>query len=90
MPRRRGLHLQPRYRPYLLLLALTWARAGFTVDPDSVRAEEWVNSFDYGYAGPGDDDSFAITSDVVEHPLNRDWHLARVALQRRICATTFP
>ena len=62
-------------------LALTWARAGFTVDPDSVRAEEWVNSFDYGYAGPGDDDSFAITSDVVEHPLNRDWHLARVALQ---------
>ena len=62
-------------------LALTWARGGFTVDPDSVRAEEWVNSFDYGYAGPGDDDSFAITSDVVEHPLNRDWHLARVALQ---------
>ena len=62
-------------------LALTWARAGFTVDPDSVRAEEWVNSFDYGYAGPGDDDSFAITSDVVEHPLNRDWHLARIALQ---------
>ena len=62
-------------------LALTWARAGFTVDPDSVRAEEWVNSFDYGYAGPTEDHSFAITSDVVEHPLNRDWHLARVALQ---------
>ena len=62
-------------------LALTWARGGFTVDPDSVRAEEWVNSFDYGYAGPTEDHSFAITSDVVEHPLNRDWHLARVALQ---------
>ena len=62
-------------------LALTWARGGLTVDPDSVRAEEWVNSFDYGYAGPTEDHSFAITSDVVEHPLNRDWHLARVALQ---------
>lgn len=26
-------------------LALGWAREGLTVDPDSVRAEEWINSF---------------------------------------------
>ncbi len=62
-------------------LALTWARNGYTVDPDSVRAEEWINAFDYGYAAPGDDRSFAITSDVVAHPLEGDRHLARVAFQ---------
>ncbi len=62
-------------------LALTWARAGFTVEPDFVRAEEWINAFDYAYAGPGNDSSFAITSDLVGHPLEIDWHVARVAFQ---------
>ena len=62
-------------------LALTWAQNGYTVEPDSVRAEEWINAFDYGYAAPGDDRSFAITSDVVAHPLEGDRHLARVAFQ---------
>ena len=62
-------------------LALTWAGAGYTVDPDSVRAEEWINAFDYGYAGPGDDERFAITNDLVRHPIERDRHLARIALQ---------
>ncbi len=62
-------------------LALTWAQNGYAVEPDSVRAEEWINSFDYGYAPPGDEDSFAITSDVTMHPLDGDRHLARVAFQ---------
>ena len=62
-------------------LALTWVRDGYTVNPDSVRAEEWINSFDYDYAEPGDDSRFAITSDLVRHPLESGWHLARVALQ---------
>ncbi len=61
-------------------LALAWVSDG-TVEPDSVRAEEWINAFDYGYAGPADDSSFAITSDLVRHPLDRDWHIARIALQ---------
>ena len=62
-------------------LALAWVSDGYTVEPDSVRAEEWINAFDYGYAGPADDSSFAITSDLVRHPLDRDWHIARIALQ---------
>ena len=62
-------------------LALAWARAGFTVEPDSVRAEEWINAFDYAYAGPGNDSDFAITSNLVGHPLEVDWHVARVAFQ---------
>ena len=52
-------------------LALNWARAGYDVEPDSVRSEEWVNAFDYGYEQPRRDDSFAIHTDVMPHPLVR-------------------
>ena len=62
-------------------LALNWARSGYEVAPDSVRAEEWVNSFDYGYRPPLDEWGFAITSDVVQHPLDGGKHLARIAFQ---------
>ena len=59
-------------------LALNWARSGYQVDPASVRAEEWVNAFDYGYAAPSVDDRFAITSDLFEHPpRQRQVHGAR-------------
>ena len=30
-------------------LALNWAQSGYAIEPDSVRAEEWINSFSYGY-----------------------------------------
>ena len=62
-------------------LALNWARAGYAVDPASVRAEEWVNAFDYGYAAPIASDRFAITSDLIAHPLDDGRHLARVAFK---------
>ena len=62
-------------------LALNWARNGYEVDPDSVRAEEWINAFNYGYEQPRRDDSFAITTDIVRHPLNNRMHLARIAFQ---------
>jgi len=62
-------------------LALNWARQGYKVDPDSVRAEEWVNSFNYGYAQPARDDEFAIYSDIYRHPLDNGKHVARVAFQ---------
>ena len=62
-------------------LALTWVNNGYPVDPDSVRAEEWINAFDYGYARSAGDDRFAIVSDLVRHPIDGDWHLARIAMQ---------
>ncbi|MCE2462780.1 MAG: von Willebrand factor type A domain-containing protein [Dehalococcoidia bacterium] len=62
-------------------LALNWARAGYEVDPDSVRAEEWINAFYYGYKRPLRNDSFAISSNVVRHPLDNRMHLARIAFQ---------
>ena len=62
-------------------LALNWARSGYEVDPDSVRAEEWVNAFDYQYDLPLHDDGFAITSDLFPHPLDENKRLARIAFQ---------
>ncbi len=62
-------------------LALNWARNAYEVDPDSVRAEEWINAFDYGYQPPPSRREFAIYSDVARHPLDDRLHLARVAFQ---------
>ena len=62
-------------------LALTWARHGYDIEPDSVRAEEWINAFNYQYAPPADAWGFAITSDLVAHPLNEGKHLARLGFQ---------
>ena len=62
-------------------LALNWAQNGYEVDPDSVRAEEWINAFFYDYDLPRDGRSFSITSDVVAHPIDGGLHLARVAMQ---------
>ena len=62
-------------------LALNWAHQGYTIDPDSVRAEEWVNAFDYGYELPSSERFFAITSDWLSHPFDNDLSLVRLAFQ---------
>ena len=62
-------------------LALNWARSGHAVNPDSVRAEEWINAFDYQYSPPSKDDSFSIKTGIIRHPLDSGKHLARVAFQ---------
>ena len=62
-------------------LALNWARQGYEVDPDSVRPEEWVNAFDYGYEHPAHLDNFRIVTDLVRHPLDDRKHLARIGFQ---------
>ena len=71
-------------------LALNWARAGYEVEPASVRAEEWVNAFNYGYEMPRHNDSFNIQTDVIEHPLDNGLHLARVAFQAPDIAVDLP
>ncbi|MCY3567510.1 MAG: von Willebrand factor type A domain-containing protein [Chloroflexi bacterium] len=62
-------------------LALNWVQNGYLIEPASVRAEEWINAFNYRYDRPDVDDSFAITTDLVEHPLHSDLHLVRIATQ---------
>ncbi len=62
-------------------LALSWAKEGYEIDPSSVRAEEWVNAFDYQYPPPEDGGSFSITTDVFRHPLDNRMHMARIGFQ---------
>ena len=62
-------------------LALGWAHAGYEVAPESVRAEEWINAFDYRYDLPQGSGWFGVSSDLVTHPLNGGTHLARIAFQ---------
>ena len=62
-------------------LALEWARTGYNVEPDSVRAEEWVNAFDYGYQPPSDEWGFGVETSLVEHPLEAGKLLARIGFQ---------
>ena len=62
-------------------LALSWLQEGYDIEPDSVRAEEWINAFDYQYEAPADDWGFAITSDVALHPLDGNKHLVRIGFQ---------
>ena len=52
-------------------LALNWAREGYEVEPDSVRAEEWINAFDYRYDPPADGWGFAISSEVSDASVGR-------------------
>ena len=62
-------------------LALNWARSGYVIDPDSVRAEEWLNAFNYDYDLPSSDSEFAVTSDLFPHPLDEEKRLARISFQ---------
>ena len=51
------------------------------MEPDSVRSEEWINAFNYNYAQPARDDSFAVHTSVMPHPLDDYKALARIAFQ---------
>ena len=62
-------------------LALNWVENGYQIEPASVRAEEWINAFNYNYDLPDVDDSFAVTTDIVEHPTHDRLHLVRIATQ---------
>ena len=62
-------------------LALGWARAGYPVPPDAVRAEEWVNAFNYGYPAPAGAGEFGISAGLYPHPLDAGKRLARIAFQ---------
>ena len=51
------------------------------IDPDSVRAEEWLNAFDYDYDPPSVSDEFAVDGELFPHPLDEDKRLARLAFK---------
>ena len=51
------------------------------MDAASVRAEEWINAFDYQYLQVQDNDTFSIQTDLIKHPFDSGKHLARIAFQ---------
>ena len=53
-------------------------------DAPSVRIEEMLNSFDYGYAGPaGADEPFAFHTEVGDCPWNPEHRLLHIGVQGR-------
>jgi Ca-activated chloride channel homolog len=51
--------------------------------PNSVRAEEFINYFEYEYAGPSNDDPFGADLAVTDCPWRPDHRLVRIALQAK-------
>lgn len=58
-------------------------RDGSLPPPDSVRVEEWLNSFHYTYPQPPAGSPFTVTLDAAPSPLSPGKHLLRVGLQGR-------
>jgi Ca-activated chloride channel family protein len=56
---------------------------GQAVPPDAVRIEEFINYFDYRYAGPKDDKAFALSGVLAACPWQPQHLLARVAIKGR-------
>ena len=51
--------------------------------PESIRIEEWLNYFDYQYAGPKGDEPFAAHLRMAKCPWNARHQLVRVAIQAK-------
>lgn len=49
----------------------------------AVRVEEWVNYFNYEYAGPSDDRPFAVHMDAAPSPFSPNRHIVRVGVQAK-------
>ena len=51
--------------------------------PATIRIEEWLNYFDYGYTGPAGDEPFAAHLRMGDCPWNSKHKLVRVAIQAK-------
>ncbi|MEZ6185846.1 MAG: VWA domain-containing protein [Planctomycetota bacterium] len=56
-------------------------RSGRLPDPSAVRVEEWINTFDYGYAPPRDGRPFAAHAEVAACPWAPTHRLVRIGLK---------
>ncbi len=57
--------------------------AGQLPQPAAVRVEEFINYFDYGYAGPSSGEPFAVHMDAAPSPFAADKTLLRVGVQAK-------
>lgn len=69
-------------------VAHRFAAEGYRPPSDSIRVEEWINSFDHGYAEPADD-TLAVSVDSGESPFATDGtQLVQVGIATRQLATS--
>ncbi len=59
-----------------------WVSQGQLPPEDSVRVEEFINYFDYGYAAPGKTGQpFSVNLEIARTPWNTATHLIRIGIQ---------
>jgi len=63
------------------LLAEQALAQGTLPDPDSVRAEEFYNAFDYGDPAPGTGEKIACRIEQAAHPVFQQRNLVRIAMK---------
>ncbi len=54
---------------------------GQEIPVDAVKIEEMINYFDYEYSPPTDNKPFAVHSEVIESPWNKDTQLVHIGLK---------
>ena len=52
-----------------------------SIDPSSVRIEEFLNYFTFDYPAPTSDDAIAINAELGECPWNKEHHLLRLGIK---------
>jgi Ca-activated chloride channel family protein len=58
-----------------------WVSQGQLPPEDSVRVEEFINYFDYGYETPGESGQpFSVNMEIARTPWNTDTHLIRIGI----------
>ena len=68
-------------------VARRFVAEGYRPDPDSIRPEEWINSFDYGDGGAVGDDDLAAAVELGRAPYaGDDVELVRVGVTTRTIA----
>ncbi|MFC4634326.1 von Willebrand factor type A domain-containing protein [Dokdonia ponticola] len=60
---------------------------GQKIPIDAVKIEEMINYFDYNYAPPTDNKPFAVHSEVIQTPWNKNTQLVRIGLKGKELST---
>jgi Ca-activated chloride channel family protein len=69
-------------------LARSYLNRGVMPDPDSVRVEEFVNSFDYRYEPPTDGSPFSLHAEAFPSPNRKGYHVLHLGLKGREVSQT--
>ena len=55
----------------------------YDIPAGSIRTEELINYFDYGYKGPGKRDAFAVNAQIIDCPWNDENKLVTLGIKAR-------